>query len=564
MRIGIWVACAALVAAVGGCDEDSGIVFRVQDSEQSPPPDDMTRLQFFAAYVDGDGMTQDIRIPLTVADVSGRDLKTSPYDLLITEDSHSGPARQVSVAVVGYKGDTAVAFGIVAAPQAFIEGKVLLRHIDLEGFSGNPPFSMTTNKCLVVGETTFAAAGDRDCDDFLLNVDCNDSNPNINPDATEVCANQVDDDCDQMIDEQTDIDQDGQTNCGGDCDDNNREINSRALEVCDGRDNNCDGKCDDGFDKDSDRHTTCGTKVNSLGMCSVSTPTPALIDCNDENNHVFPGNSEVCDGLDNNCNQKCDDGFDGDNDTYVSCAFDTSRCDGVMRPGLMDCNDGDNKVNPGAKELCNGKDDNCDGRPYPAFDVCFAVANNMCQMGSRPCNDAAGGTGWGQCVTEQTLSPPMAVCDAYGACASNPEPLVCTDTRLAMTAGFRVMRCQVDFIPGVGGNQPSLCPSQKDPLTPPAGSNTCAWDIIGGQMQGPYRVGYASDGGTVVQTVMECPATFQVQSYTPSGALSGLPGRRLFLTLLANGTTSTTYAVELIPNMVTACGADGMRCTTAP
>ena len=564
MRIA-FVLAFVVIGVASGCDEQSGILFRIQDSESQPPPDDMDRLQFFAAYVDGAGMTQDIRVPLTVATVGGRDLAKDPYDLLVTEDDHAGPRRQVSVAVVGYRGDTAVAFGIVGAPQIFIDGKVLMVRVDLAGFAaGQPPYTMTQNDCLIVGDVTFAAANDRDCDGYLVNVDCNDLDKDIHPDAGEVCANNIDDDCDGMKDEESDADGDGQSNCDGDCDDGNKMVFEGATEICDSIDNNCDNKCDDGFDKDGDRHTTCGSKVNADATCSTDMPQPALIDCNDENNHIFGGNSEVCDGLDNDCDTKCDDGFDADNDTYVSCGFDTAACDGVSRPGLRDCNDGDRAINPGAREICNGKDDNCDTKPYPANETCYGV-NGTCGQGTRPCDDAPGGAGYGVCNVEAGsggVQPPMLVCDAYAACSSNPEPLMCTDGRLGMNANVRVVRCQVDYTTA-GGNRPTLCPSQKDPFNGPAAANTCLWDVVGGQMQGPYRVGYAATGGQVLQTSAECPTTFQVASFTPAGTVTALPSRRLFLSLSVDAASSTLYSVELIPNLVTACAADGMRCSGA-
>lgn len=119
--------------------------------------------------------------------------------------------------------------------------------------------------------------------------DCNDSNPDINPGAPEVC-NQKDDNCDLDIDEGFDADMDGFTTCGGDCNDTNASINPDAEEVCDRIDNDCDGKVDENATKDDD--------ADGFTYCQ---------DCNDTNAAVYPGAPELCDELDNNCNGVADE-----------------------------------------------------------------------------------------------------------------------------------------------------------------------------------------------------------------------------------------------------------------
>lgn len=98
---------------------------------------------------------------------------------------------------------------------------------------------------------------DQDGDGFTSDVDCNDTNPAINPGAAEVC-NGFDDNCNQAIDEGFDKDSDGFTTCGGDCNDVNAAIHPGVVEICNGIDDNCDGRIDEGFpDSDGDGAADC-------------------------------------------------------------------------------------------------------------------------------------------------------------------------------------------------------------------------------------------------------------------------------------------------------------------
>ncbi|QQR92351.1 MAG: putative metal-binding motif-containing protein [Candidatus Iainarchaeum archaeon] len=78
------------------------------------------------------------------------------------------------------------------------------------------------------------------------------------------------------------------------------------------------------------------------GACAGDT---VKYDCNENDNKVFPGATEICDLVDNDCDGHVDDGFDADNDGVSVCA--------------NDCNDNDDKIYPGAKELLDEKDNDC-------------------------------------------------------------------------------------------------------------------------------------------------------------------------------------------------------------
>jgi len=70
-------------------------------------------------------------------------------------------------------------------------------------------------------------------------------------------------------------------------------------------------------------------------------------DCAPTDASIFPGAVEVCDSVDNNCNSLVDEGFDADGDGFTTCAGD--------------CNDSDDGTFPGATEECDGLDNDCDG-----------------------------------------------------------------------------------------------------------------------------------------------------------------------------------------------------------
>ncbi len=103
-----------------------------------------------------------------------------------------------------------------------------------------------------------AACTDNDGDGYgegndCLGPDCDDNDRNVRPGAREICGNEVDDDCADgdepcpvnCVDEDGDQYGEGDGCLGPDCDDTNPAINPDASELCNERDDNCDGQIDE-------------------------------------------------------------------------------------------------------------------------------------------------------------------------------------------------------------------------------------------------------------------------------------------------------------------------------
>ena len=185
--------------------------------------------------------------------------------------------------------------------------------------------------------------------------DCDDQDPQINPDGTEVCNDGIDQDCNNVIDDAegsqiwyADQDADGfgdsenvlvtcLENPAGyvqdntDCDDAKPDVNPAAAEACkDGIDNDCDGSIDETNiastwykDVDADGY---GTSSGTIEDCA---PPQGYVgnssDCDDQDSSVHPGAEEQCkDDIDNNCD-------DSPNECELAGVMSLTDSDAIIR-----------------------------------------------------------------------------------------------------------------------------------------------------------------------------------------------------------------------------------------
>ncbi|MFM2248524.1 MAG: hypothetical protein RL071_4599 [Pseudomonadota bacterium] len=163
-----------------------------------------------------------------------------------------------------------------------------------------------------------------------------------------------------------------------DCDDSAADVNAAAPELCNGRDDDCDGAVDEGavdaptwfFDDDGDSFGDPSDPV--VGCAAPQGAVENADDCDDLDALIKPGATELCNGVDDDCDGAADVGAidesvfydDVDDDGYGDPATAHSACfaddDDVALAD--DCDDSTDLANPSVPEVCrDGIDNDCDG-----------------------------------------------------------------------------------------------------------------------------------------------------------------------------------------------------------
>jgi hypothetical protein len=233
------------------------------------------------------------------------------------------------------------------------------------------------------------------------------------------------------------------------------------TEICDGLDNDCDDKIDEELEIDV-CNTLCGQGdlICIQGEEICYAPQPEI---------------EVCNGIDDDCDGEIDEGLlnacgdCGDTPEEV-CDYIDNDCDGVIDNGVANACGACGKV---PEEICNGLDDNCDGTidegQLNACGKCGPVDDEICDGIDNDCNGLTDEDLIGECTTDCETNLKYCVGGSWICTAKQPKPEVCNglddDCDGKADEGLDCL-CTVQDIG-------ALFPCQESPLVCGAGYKTC-------------------------------------------------------------------------------------------
>lgn len=331
---------------------------------------------------------------------------------------------------------------------------------------------------------------------------------------------------------------------GADCNDDDPDVHPNAIELCDlSVDHDCDGTVDEGvtvachLDDDNDTYSPMGSPEldrcpqdgrGSVGGCPTGftnrAPAAGASDCDDDDTNIRPGVAEQCDGarVDENCNGMQNEGCEcdaGDPDIMCDepgrCAAGTRSCTGGAY-GMC-------SISP-VTELCNGEDDDCNGLPDDTFECVqgsdpVACTTSCMTPGTRPCS---GSCSLGECTGAEGCNG----CDDDGdgdvdeafTCEQNAPDTACTTA--CGTAGSGTCNASCTGVPSCFASSETC--------------NYCDDDGDPGTTDEPLASGDAT-------SLARCSSS---SLYSGAGCLSGMPDR---FTLIQGSTGSDRGAAYYTP-----------------
>ena len=366
----VWGLVLALVAGCGSAEDlDERVIVMVRSAAPAGG-DALDGLRVTLVDAQGEVRLIESRPLAPGEDPTSEETALELYPAATYPDGRPALAGPVRFQVVGLAGGRAAT---VAEASADWEGAIVVT-VQLETVSescdddADGYLDCSTAGCCVVDDDVLS-----DCDDSAASVW-----PGASEDPCEACDDVVDQDCDGADVPCVDVDGNGVADCAeSSCASGGEGV----PESCNGLDDDCDGETDEdwpvlGDPCDGDDPDDC---ADGVMVCVAGAPA-----CNDDDDV----GTEVCDGVDNDCDGETDEDFPEQNQPCDGEADDDLCEDGirVCVGGDLGCNDSASS----SSELCNGLDDDCDGltdEDYPQVgEACDGGDSDKCKDGVWECN----------------------------------------------------------------------------------------------------------------------------------------------------------------------------------